>query len=201
MPQRENVTLIPLTVATIEESIRRAWEDKKYRPTSVLIGSRHVAKGIFEIPFVNYDNASGGTFMPLQRIITKNQSVHRSAWQGLGDAFDMKFSPGMKPPQGKCFLAYDHMSEEGRAPEGFTVGKRYYFVEMDLDGVELTLKDPDKQLDANPVRAISMVSGLGQIRASLSSLREGKRWALCDAITNALHRRLAEYQTKQQQAA
>ena len=29
MPQRKNVTLIPLTVATIEESIRRAWEDKK----------------------------------------------------------------------------------------------------------------------------------------------------------------------------
>lgn len=189
MPQREKVKLIDLKDVNIQVDIGRMWREGVYRPTVVVIGSRSVTKGIYEIPFVNYDNAHGGAFMPLQRAIEKEQSVHRATWLGLDDAFDMKLPSTFRHPPAKCYSAYDYACEKGRIPDGFTVGKRYYFAEVNLDGVSLEVKDVDKQKDKNPVLAISQVSGLGSIRASLYNLREEKRWMLNDVITDALHRR------------
>lgn len=189
MPQRDKVPLIDLTGVDIQVDISRMWREGKYRPTVVVIGMRSIAKGIYEIPIVNYDNAHGSTLMPLQRVIEREQSIHRATWLALDDAFDMRLPSTFKHPPAKCYCAYDYACENGRIPDNFTAGKRYYFAEVNLDGVSLAVKDVRRQKDPNPVLAVSQVSGLGSIRASLSNLREEKRWVLNDIITEALHRR------------
>jgi hypothetical protein len=190
MPQRPASKLISLVGMDLDANIRSAYREGKFRPTVALIGIMPVSDGVYAVPLVNYENAPGGQLMLPQRILGKDETVHRASWALLSDAFTLELPATFSYPKVKCFGYYDHTMPPGRRPLGFTHGKRYYFAEVDLDLVGVKAKRPELQKDPNPVLALTPLASLQAIRAALANLpSEDKRWASVDSITEALQRR------------
>jgi hypothetical protein len=191
MPQRPSQNfLIPVKGLDLAGDIRKAWKEKKFRPTITWIGVGFVSHGVYAVPFVHYENGPGGQLILPQSIIQANTSLEAAAWAMISDAFKFTLPPKAKKPTVACVGYYDHRMPAGRRPEGFSQGKRYYFGIMDIDTLSIAEKDVALQKDSNPIQSLAPLVGLHQIRRALSHIPdEGKRWACSDAVDIALQER------------
>ena len=187
MPQRSSRKVRSLEGVDVNADIQRMWRQKEFRPTVSLIGLQQIDEGVYRVvPLVNYADAPQGVFIPPQRIIKKNETIESAMLKLVTDGFDV--SPHFPQPALSCYFAYDQSFEKDRIPKGFTKGKSYYFGIVNLDGLTLTVRSA--QSDPNPITEMVFADGLGMLRSLLAGVRtEDKRWAIDDAVIDALHRR------------
>lgn len=190
MPNSNHKKIVSTDEVDVGQSIKRAWRKREYRPTVVLIGTVNISDGVYGVPLVNYDNAPGNLLIPPQRMIARDETVHTAAWALLHDGFVLNLPPRFSQPKVVCHGYYDHAMSSDRRPEGFSVGKRYYFGEVSLDHVALTVKKTVEQRDPNPIVCATVMRDLGEINGAFEEIvDESKRLAWIEAVAGALTRR------------